>query len=316
MGTDYQNTFLESVNDRYQLHKDFAIKQITNKISPHIPTHSDTNTSILYHYTTLEGFKNIIEKGTLWGTNFAYLNDSTELNYGLSIFRKIIDEREYFTSGAHSAEIKSIIEEFQKIWICARYHAYGACFSFLDDSLSQWRGYGQGVAIGFTRQALSNQLFLNTRLEKVVYSNELARYIIESLVDSFVYAIKNYMDDQDYLNIKQILCASFRDWLEGTIPMLKDPAFSDEKEWRIIHFREIMNAPEQYPKVEFRVKNDMLIPYVELRPIFNGKLHIAEIRIGPLDRMQPHLLNSITTFLWKYGYGAVPVKLSDVPFRS
>jgi hypothetical protein len=80
MGTDYQNTFLESVNDRYQLHKDFAIKQITNKISPHIPTHSDTNTSILYHYTTLEGFKNIIEKGTLWGTNFAYLNDSTELN--------------------------------------------------------------------------------------------------------------------------------------------------------------------------------------------------------------------------------------------
>lgn len=34
----------------------------------------------LYHYTTLEGLKGILETQTLWATHFEFLNDSSELS--------------------------------------------------------------------------------------------------------------------------------------------------------------------------------------------------------------------------------------------
>src|SRR3954465_10650215 len=80
-----------------------------------LPTNNDQNTTILYHYTTLEGFKSIIENGCLWGSNFAYLNDSTELLYGKNIVREIVEEKGFFQHGRYSEETRSIISGFLEV---------------------------------------------------------------------------------------------------------------------------------------------------------------------------------------------------------
>jgi hypothetical protein len=39
----------------------------------------------IYHYTDDNGLKGIIESGTLWCSDVFYLNDPSELRYGVSI---------------------------------------------------------------------------------------------------------------------------------------------------------------------------------------------------------------------------------------
>lgn len=41
----------------------------------------------LYHYTTAEGLKSILEGREFWATHVAHLNDSSELEYGLNLLR-------------------------------------------------------------------------------------------------------------------------------------------------------------------------------------------------------------------------------------
>jgi len=40
---------------------------------------------LLYHYTTADGLKGIIEKNELWATSAYFLNDSAEITYGYGL---------------------------------------------------------------------------------------------------------------------------------------------------------------------------------------------------------------------------------------
>ncbi len=46
--------------------------------------------SKLYHYTTAEGLKGIIESDKIWATNYRYVNDLTEIFYSDEILREEI----------------------------------------------------------------------------------------------------------------------------------------------------------------------------------------------------------------------------------
>ena len=35
----------------------------------------------LFHYTTLNGLRGILENGSLWATHYSHLNDSTEIDF-------------------------------------------------------------------------------------------------------------------------------------------------------------------------------------------------------------------------------------------
>jgi hypothetical protein len=47
---------------------------------------------VLYHYTSAEGLKGIIEKNALWATSAYYLNDSAEMFYGYNVLREVLDQ--------------------------------------------------------------------------------------------------------------------------------------------------------------------------------------------------------------------------------
>jgi hypothetical protein len=46
----------------------------------------------LYHYTTADGLKGIIENDELWATSAYFLNDSAEIIYGCRILKEALDE--------------------------------------------------------------------------------------------------------------------------------------------------------------------------------------------------------------------------------
>jgi hypothetical protein len=61
---------------------------------------------VLYHYTTADGLKGIVENDELWATSAYYLNDSTEIMYGyqlideaLEVWRKKANPREDSMAG-------------------------------------------------------------------------------------------------------------------------------------------------------------------------------------------------------------------------
>src|ERR1019366_4723226 len=47
---------------------------------------------VLFHYTSAEGLKGIIENNQLWATSAYYLNDSAEMFYGYNVLREVLDQ--------------------------------------------------------------------------------------------------------------------------------------------------------------------------------------------------------------------------------
>ena len=301
--------------DPYESHKKGAASRFWERSIKFFPKTNDNLTSIVYHYTTLEGFKSIVENSTLWASNFSYLNDSSEIWYGKNLLNQLIKEEGYLESNQYTNETKEITNIFLNFLNGSAYHAYGCCFSSLNDSLSQWRGYGQGIAIGFDRWALDRQNIDDFRLEKVNYSLSESKSLVHEIFHAFLTEALQWVGNPDYNNIKLALASSFCNYIEFTIPMMKDPSFSDEMEWRLVKFRSTLTPCDQSPEIKFRAKGNLIIPYLELKLSPGGKLPINHVKVGPTDRMQSHLLASVSMLLAKHGYGDVGVSASTIPFR-
>ena len=212
-------------------------------------------------------------------------------------------------------ETRSIISGFLEVSDHNATHAYGACFSSLKDSLSQWRGYGQGVAIGFDRAWLQDIGFHHTNLTKINYDPVTAKNILSLLLEAFLNETILHVEKVDYKGIKEALKYSFHAYVERQVTSIKHHAFSDENEWRLSSFRLYFKEPNDDPKINFRIKDDVLIPYVEFKPDYGHTLPIISVQIGPVEKMKESLFSSIAMLLVKHGYGNVSLSFSNVPFR-
>lgn len=150
------------------------------------PRFSDVNSEV-FHYTTLEGFRGIVESATFWATHYQDLNDASELQrYQGIVLReavKVIDPLvlHQWPILANEIRLKNIATEriasdLIEVIHNATYGPLGlrdlfvVCFCKHDKSedrythenglLSQWRGYAQsdGVAIVLRSKILENLL--------------------------------------------------------------------------------------------------------------------------------------------------------------
>src|SRR5262249_50778753 len=71
---DLSDTFADVDRDLEDLGKQYPA-QLEAQATPHT----------IYHYTDENGFRGIIESGTLWCSDIFYLNDPSELRYGVDI---------------------------------------------------------------------------------------------------------------------------------------------------------------------------------------------------------------------------------------
>src|ERR1044071_3177007 len=112
------------------------ISEVTEQIrwaEPQLP-------ELLYHYTTAAGFAGIVETGEVRGTNFNFLNDSTEMIYGISLAKRLL---EISIDEDDISRTKEVLKFARSVVGLATHgkEYYVTCFSTLRDDLSQWRGY-------------------------------------------------------------------------------------------------------------------------------------------------------------------------------
>jgi hypothetical protein len=271
---------------------------------------------IFYHYTTAQGLVGILESGSLWATNSRFLNDPTEIEYAIRLFRH---------AGLHEIDARPAPRSFHaealKGWITnsLNYYqeeakVYVSCFCENGDLLSQWRGYGAsggGYAIGFAAEHIPQ---LDVRLthppefimRRVIYEPAEQEALIREHVGAECESPRGGED--------------FALFFSESLNCFKDAAYRDEREWRAIQFGRA--GGKDIRTSHFRVVNGRIIDYtkVDFRATegkYEGKLPICTVWYGPtLDPKRTE--RSLKILLGAHGYDGslVEIKPSAVPFTA
>jgi hypothetical protein len=111
----------------------------------------------VYHYTTTDGFKGILESGEIWATSIYCLNDWTEFEYARKPFIDSLPallNNEDTAGGAASLlpDLDKFVNPRPPLFVCSFSAARDG------DDLGQWRAYSHpyGYAIGFHVDTLRN----------------------------------------------------------------------------------------------------------------------------------------------------------------
>ncbi|MBL8383020.1 MAG: DUF2971 domain-containing protein [Burkholderiales bacterium] len=280
---------------------------------------------ILYHYTTAAGLLGILASGKFWATHLNYLNDPTELDYGVGLVRGALHaEANRRKSGAVAALLATTARNFNPFGLL---NAYAVCFCEQGDQLSQWRGYGNtggGYALGVAPRAVAADLPPEPKisLRRVVYDRTEQSTLIEDSVRAFAMHADGVFEKRWPIAIQEeaatILRNAFRQEVGDFLWCFKNPGFHEEREWRFVY---ITGPVDPAPmSVCFRPSQDGVVPYVELdlfllRQGEEKHLGISEVVCGPT--LHPlHGQSAVRMAISAYGYKDVAVRQSVVPLRA
>ena len=270
--------------------------------------HERDSSFILNHYTSSKGLRGILKSRSIWCSHISSFNDPAEFKYGKSL---VVNELQSALEYSHVHEIKLFlqklikdIETFELI-----YDVYIACFCESDNLLSQWRGYGAsggGYNIGislFDNDIKFHHDYENINdieqeshviLRKIIYNEkeqiELIRKIVTVLIKSASKGLAEFKN-RDNLPEAWPNMASMQsvNILYDIFLSLKNPAFEEEAEWRLIKTIKKGYKPQL---VNFREPFGKLISYLNTyiftRENDNLQFPLRKIRFGPM-------LDKITT---------------------
>ena len=253
---------------------------------------------ILYHYTNLEGIRGIITERAIRCTQFDYLNDPLELQYGREL---IIQKLKYFRNIERNLIITNflndLINDSGSLGKSPSHSIFMASFCDNGNLLSQWRGYASrgcgynlGISLDSDTQAcddLHNPV--KFYLRKIIYEfdeqESMIEFYLSKLIDAISSSIKSF---ENYSKIDRETILSkiglhLKNLLVDIIISLKNPVYAREKEWRLIR---VIRWDELTTIINFRGKNDELIPYVNTI-IFNRYMDslnfpLCKIKFGPM----------------------------------
>lgn len=286
---------------------------------PFAPTRSTS----VWHYTNAAGLLGIVTGRELWASSPIALNDSAEVEYGISIFTEVW--RNFDKSGLSPEVVKlaSYFLDGEAVLLRVREFVILSA-SKEPDLLNQWQGYSTGTG----------------------YAIELATHWPLAVVvpDSFEGGVPPrggwfdvIYDVRSQARIAQKVIAHCLTYIApsksgeiGVYPMFshliamtsarfKHPAFLAEKEVRFIQ--------PQFPDVvsNFRLARDRIVPFMRLRRSDNpfalessvrSSLPIVAVMIGPADAWRTRVMQTTATEL-SLSNGIIPrIETSKVPYRS
>ena len=289
---------------------------------------------VLYHYTTAQGLLGILESGCIWATNSRFLNDPTEIEYAIRLFRAVAEDEfaKYDPSRVRT------FREWVTFWL--NYYekeakVYVACFCEKGDLLSQWRGYGAsgggyaiGVATGHLRHrdiaapteaslAAITQDFI---VRKVIYEKDTQERLIRERIARICNAGKSAKSDKE--STTNSAWNSFAAFFSECLNCFKHPAFEQEQEWRAIQFGRAGGRDRPDLKFYFRTSGGRIIDYTKLdvragSSKYQGMIPICVMRYGPT--LEPRTTErSLQILLGAHGYSAelVQIERSSVPLTG
>ena len=303
---------------------------------------------VLYHYTTADGLKGIVENNEIWATSAYYMNDAAEILYGYRVLYLTLEtwlkERnpalDSVSRGLANAFIRHFGHDALERNIVTP--VYLTCFCEEPNLLSQWRAYGSSGGYNIGLQVPMEGIVYGIKPEPVVYTANCVKveYDAEKQRDR-VLALLDFLfpilDEQVVTDaIRSIepslplglsgLQDSIQEILVEEAMGFKNPAFAVEKEWRfIVRSRRHMkqgndNGDHMNLPIHFRTARGQLVPFIKLKPyeaptpiVGNGKrLPIASVMCGPVgDRISAGL--AVRWLLDGRGFRDVRVEHSEIP---
>lgn len=268
---------------------------------------------ILYHYASPGGLYGIITNKSLWTTNIHYFNDSSEFSYAINIAKNLLT---YDSRLKIEPEfIKMINSHMSSI---SKVQKFVFSLSECGDLLSQWRGYCPttgGYSLGFDPNKLSEIASKNH--EFYLYPCQYDRSIQEALIrEVLTEAFENYQVVKQNFStpedISRMCWGQFTSKFGVVAAIVKDPSWSEEKEWRLASHP----LPITHPNFKMRVGKYNLIPYLELAlGDTPEQWPFKNVIVGP-NLHQELALNSVSSLLFinKIKYGSITC--SRIPFRD
>lgn len=284
----------------------------------------------LYHYTTQSGLLGIIKDRKIWATHTQYLNDRREFLHAVDLVREEIErlfKDKNTQTGQESAARMEALERMRdmssrspegiNVCVCS--------FSEAGDSLSQWRAYGgsSGFAIGFSQNVLQvavekQKFFLAPCIYDPATQLDIVRALVEEVLDEYLSkdpGIEGWEPDKEIAEAFWETGGNLLAYLYRFAPMLKDRAFAEEREWRII------SNPVFAQHLDYREGRSLIIPYYPLPLWENGqKTEIYEIIVGPTPDLERSIKSLRKMIMGRDGleerWGYTPIKASQVPYRD
>ncbi len=269
----------------------------------------------LYHYTNLGGALGIVQNHDLWLTHSRYSNDDEELTFGHKVVSAVVREKiaEHRGDQRRLAYLNRLTELVE---VPVPQGVYVCCFCMKDDLLSQWRSYGAngtGVSLEFDPtgfQAMTGPECPHglLRFWRVFYDPGIQQMIIANVL--------GLVWDQYVGQATEVLARKAAAVIHFFIPTFKHGDFREEEEWRLI----FTPRPETAVRPRYRAARNMLVPYYSFKdlagqPPLYQELPIQGLRVGPSVQKSLNVA-SFRMMLSQSGYGAVPVKASETPYRG
>ena len=291
--------------------------------------------NILYHYTSIEAFKSIVENRQIWLSSFIWMNDPNE---GRFIEQWIIEEakRRRLNDELINAIISSYYENFKNYYFLA--------FSENGDLLSQWRAYAEdstGFSIGFdptfftkvenipvdTSLDKSNKSIFTQNLNEealpatygiahVIYAKEEQQKIVKEVFDYWLHQFSS-SSDQENIILLGIELTQY-----GMV--FKDPGFKEEREWRLLYlpyerkacFNSVKEAIQRlniFTTLQFRRSRNRLVGYYRVAfDEFGDGNPIKEIIMGSRNDTLHYDLSLLLNYS---DYSNVVIKNSEIAYR-
>jgi hypothetical protein len=257
----------------------------------------------LFHYCGIDGFHGIVTGRTLWLSDVFSLNDASEMLYARAIVDEVLRSRDSRPAWLP----KSMVGESEFLDQTSPWQMCVSCFCAKGDLLSQWRAYGAqggGFAIGFDVTSLSKHCTENRTAHPIpmIYDKEEQRRPILNLTNrACEIAAKHNLKPSEWKDFSDEFV--FR--LTTYMLQMKNPAFSEELEWRLLKI-----SPKETPK--FRPARGIIVPYLELSNI--PPAVFKSVTLGPA--IEPKFgLRPTKLFLESQGMAHVEVRQSQIPLR-
>ncbi|MDP3142879.1 MAG: DUF2971 domain-containing protein [Candidatus Omnitrophota bacterium] len=268
---------------------------------------------ILYHYTSAAGLLGIVTQRCIWATDLHFLNDSRELIHALELASQIIQSIKPHHLSQHQVELgMKMLGDLRRF---ADVPIFVASFSENGDLLSQWRAYcpsAGGYSVGIRTSSLRANGEERFSLRPCIYDPERQRALVKVLILQVLQFLPDASKSGAYDvsdGAIQGLALGFLAGLAKLAPLLKDQAFSAEREWRLV------SSDTSVEK--FRATSRRVVPYVEI-PLAAGDapLEIGHLIVGPTE--DPQLSRASAGRLF-YVHGVARewrIDVSPIPYRG
>ena len=270
---------------------------------------------LLYHYTTIAGAYGILTSDSLWMTKIRYLNDTSELEIGIATFRDVLEE--VLREPRPPDELELLDEVRSGLATVASSNICVASFCEHGDLLSQWRWYGEGgrgVSFGVSSRVLFGMARSEINLWKCIYDTQAHRTLLLALLDRLLEAYRTQkaaaaLSAEDRHVLLQRFFVSFLQ----IAPIIKNPHFAEEREWRLVS-RPVELDDERYGVA---VIGERIMQRYELkfpRDPDGWCRALGRVVVGPTK--DPELIGeAIAVLCHKNRFDCPTIAYSNIPFR-